>query len=98
MWKTFQKAGKPGWASIIPIYNIFVLLEITGLPTWMIILLFVPFVNAGLSVYVTYKLALSFGKGAGFTVGLIFLPFIFFPLLGFGSAQYQTNSAPAPLG
>ena len=87
-WKTFEKAGKPGWAAIIPIYNIIVLLEITGKPIWWIILFLIPFVNLIIAIIVDHALATSFGKGAGFTVGLIFLSFIFIPILGFGDATY----------
>ncbi len=87
-WKIYDKAGKPGWASIIPIYDTIVLLEIIGKPIWWLVLLFIPFVNIIFAIIIFNALAKSFGKGSGFTVGLIFLPFIFFPILGFGDAQY----------
>lgn len=96
MWKMFTKAGKPGWASIVPIYNIFVLIEITGKPLWWIVLLFVPFVNFVVAILINLALAERFGKGGGFAVGLILLPVIFVPILGFGSATYQP--APASAG
>ncbi|AFD05810.1 DUF5684 domain-containing protein [Solitalea canadensis] len=89
MWKVFSKAGKPGWASIIPIYNIIVLLEITGRPLWWIVLMLIPFVNIIVAIIVMIDLAKSFGKGTGFGIGLILLGFIFFPILGFGDATYQ---------
>jgi uncharacterized protein DUF5684 len=89
LWKTFVKAGKPGWASIIPIYNLVVLVEIAGKPTWWAILLFVPIVNLVVFVLVKMDLAKKFNKGPGFALGLILLPFIFYPILGFGDAQYQ---------
>ena len=89
-WRIFQKAGKPGWASIIPFYNIIVLLEIVGKPLlWFFIILFVPIANIIFSIWTLNLLSKSFGKSAGFTVGLIFLPFIFYPILGFGNAEYQ---------
>jgi uncharacterized protein DUF5684 len=88
MWATFAKAGKPGWASIIPIYNLIVLLEIAGKPIWWVILFLIPLVNFVISILVMIDLAKSFGKGAGFAVGLILLPFVFCPLLGFGDARY----------
>ena len=93
MWKIFAKAGKPGWAAIIPIYNIIVLLQIIGKPLWWIILLIIPFVNVIFSIWAWNLVAKSFGKSEGFTVGIIFLPFIFIPILGFGSAEYQGPSA-----
>lgn len=88
MWKIFTKAGKPGWAAIIPIYNIIILLEIVGKPVWWIVLFFIPIVNLVVAIMLTHQLSLSFGKDVGFTIGLIFLGFIFYPLLGFGDAQY----------
>ena len=89
MWKVFTKAGKPGWASIIPIYNIIVLLSIAGKPTWWFILLLIPIVNLVIAILMYVALAEKFGKGGGFAMGLVFLGFIFFPILGFGGAQYQ---------
>ena len=89
IWKIFTKAGKPGWASIIPIYNVIVLLEIIGKQVWWIVLFLIPFVNIIISIITTNEVSKSFGRGAGTTVGLIFLPFIFYPVLAFGSAQYQ---------
>jgi hypothetical protein len=89
MWKTFQKAGKPGWAAIVPIYNTIVILEIVGKPLWWIILLLIPFVNIVVGIMVIHLVSASFGKGAGMTVLLLLLPFIGWPMLGFGDAQYQ---------
>jgi hypothetical protein len=89
VWKVFVKAGKPGWASLIPIYNVIVLLEITGKPIWWIILFCIPFVNFIAALLVMIPLAEKFGKGAGFGIGLVFLSFVFFPILAFGDAQYR---------
>ena len=93
-WKIFTKAGKPGWAAIIPIYNFIVLLEIVGKPIWWILLLIIPLVNFIILIIVTHRLSLSFGQGLGTTILLIILPFIGYPMLGFGSATY-TGSPPA---
>ena len=95
MWKVFTKAGKPGWAAIVPIYNTIVLLEIVGKPTWWIILLLIPPVNIIVLLIVINELSKSFGRGVGTTLGLIFLGFIFWPILAFGSAQYQGGGAAA---
>lgn len=92
-WKVYVKANKPGWACIIPIYNIIVWLEITGRPIWWIILMFIPIVSIVVMIIVCIDLAKSFGKGGGYGIGIAFLPFIFLPMLGFGSAQYQGPSA-----
>jgi hypothetical protein len=89
MWKIFEKAGKPGWACIIPIYNIIVLLEIIGKPWWWLLLMIIPVVNIIFLIWATNLLSKSFGQGVGFTIGLIILPFIFLPLLGLGDYQYQ---------
>ncbi len=88
-WKIFTKAGKPGWAAIVPIYNIIVILEIVGKPVWWFILLLIPFVNFFVGIYVIHLLSKSFGKDIGMTLLLIFLGFIGFPMLGFGDAKYQ---------
>lgn len=88
MWMIYAKAGKPGWAAIIPIYNIIVLLEIVGKPWWWILLLLIPIVNIVIMIMMYNQLSKSFGKGAGFTVGIIFLSFIFLPILAFGDAKY----------
>jgi len=92
MWKIYTKAGQPGWAALIPIYNIYVLIEIAGKPGWWLILFLVPFVNIVIEILVLVGLANNFGKGGGFVLGLIFLPFIFYPILGFGSAEYIGQS------
>ncbi|MBA4031877.1 MAG: signal peptidase I [Planctomyces sp.] len=88
LWKIFTKAGKPGWAAIIPIYNYIVWLEIVGRPLWWVLLFFIPGVNFVVAVIATLDLVKSFGKGVGFAIGVIFLPFIFLPILGFGDAKY----------
>ena len=87
MWKVFTKAGKPGWAAIVPIYNIIVLLEIAGKPLWWFILLIIPGVNFIALLFVSLAIAARFGKGTGFGLGLWLLPFIFYPILGFGDSR-----------
>src|SRR5688500_9622493 len=79
-WKVYTKANEPGWASIVPIYNIVVLLKIVGKPIWWIVLLLIPLVNFVALILVMVSLAKSFGKSTGFAVGLIFLGFIFYPI------------------
>ena len=88
LWKIFTKAGKPGWAAIIPIYNAIVLLEIVGKPVWWILLLLIPFVNFFVGIYVMHLLSKAFGKDIVMTILLIFLPFIGYPMLAFGDATY----------
>ena len=88
MWKVFTKAGKPGWAAIVPIYNFIVILEIAGKPLWWFLLLLVPFVNFVVFFLLGINIAKAFGKGTGFGVGLTLLPFIFYPMLAFTDATY----------
>jgi hypothetical protein len=96
MWKVFTKAGQPGWASIIPIYNLYIWCKIVGRPWWWILLMLIPVVNFIILIILSIDLAKSFGKGAGFGIGLALLGIIFWPILGFGSAQYQGPAAGAP--
>lgn len=88
LWIVFTKAGKPGWAAIIPIYNAIVLLEIAGKPIWWVILLLIPCVNIFVAVLIFIDLAKSFGQSPAFGIGLWLLGFIFFPILAFGDAKY----------
>ena len=87
-WKVFEKAGKPGWAAIIPIYNLYVILEIAELPTWYLVLYFIPFANIYVQIYSSIELAKKFGEKVGFAIGLFLLPIIFWPILGFGKSEY----------
>lgn len=99
MWKIFTKAGKPGWAAIIPVYNLVVLYQIVGMnPLWLLVLvgMIIPFVNFiaaiaffVLTILVDIKLAKAFGKSGAFAVGLVFLPFIFQCILAFDKSEYQ---------
>ena len=89
LWKAFEKAGEPGWAAIIPIYNVIVWLRVAGKPWWWILLFLIPFVNIVLGFIVAIAIANNFGKGAGFGVGLALLGFIFYPILAWSDATYQ---------
>jgi len=89
MWKVFVKAGEPGWAAIVPIYNVIVLLKIAGKPAWWFILFIIPFVNLIIAFIVSISIAKAFGKGTGFGIGLALLGPIFYPVLGFSDARYQ---------
>lgn len=88
VWKAFTKAGRPGWAILIPVYNKIVMLQIAGRPIWWIILFFIPVVNIVVFIIVAIDIAKSFGKGTIFGIGLAFFPFIFFPVLGYGDSKY----------
>ena len=86
VWKVFTKAGQPGWGVLVPIYNTYLMTKIAQRPAWWLILMFIPFVNVIVHVVMSMDIAKHFGKGAGFGVGLAC--FIFYPILGFGGAQY----------
>jgi hypothetical protein len=88
LWKTFVKMGHPGWAGIIPVYNLVLMIQAIGKPIWWIVLLFIPCIGIIFAIIILIEFAARFGKGAGFGLGLAFLGFIFFPILGFGDAKY----------
>lgn len=89
IWKVFVKAGQPGWAILIPIYNLYVMTLIAKKPAWWLaIILLVPLVNIVFIIMLINAIAKNFGKDSGFTVGLIFLGIVFWPILGFGDAKY----------
>jgi ABC-type sulfate transport system permease subunit len=92
-WRIFTKAGKPGWACLIPIYGTIVLLEIVGKPTWWVLLILFPCTSIIYSIWLTNLLSKSFGKEEGFTIGLLLLPFVFYPILAFGNVEYVGPSA-----
>jgi hypothetical protein len=92
-WKIYEKGGQPGWAVLIPFYNIYVLLKLVGRPGWWLLLMFIPLVNLIVAIIVTNDLSKSFGQGVGFTLGLIFLTPIFLLLLGFGDFKYIGKGA-----
>ena len=88
-WKIYEKAGQKGWAALIPFYNIYILLKIVGKPGWwLLLIIFVPFLNIVLAIWMTNLLSKSFGKDVLFTLGLLFFGIIFYPILGFGDAKY----------
>jgi hypothetical protein len=90
VWKVYTKAGKPGWAALVPLYNLYVLFVIAGKPGWWLVLTFIPLVNIIVWIIAILALSKRFGKGGGFAAGLILLPFIFYPILGFGDSKYST--------
>jgi hypothetical protein len=92
LWKVFTKAGQPGWASLIPIYNLYVMLQIARKPVWWLIMFLIPCVGLIFCIMMWIEVCRKFQKGAGFAIGIIFLPFIFVPMLGFGDAQYDANA------
>lgn len=90
-WKIYTKAGYPGWAVFVPIYNLYIMVKIAGKPGWWMVLIFLPVVSIIILIVINIGIAQNFGKGVGYGLGLAFLPLIFVPMLGFGSAQYQAN-------
>ncbi|MFP6667149.1 MAG: DUF5684 domain-containing protein [Pirellulales bacterium] len=89
LWKAFAKAGHPGIACIVPIWNLIVMVQMAGKPVWWFLLLCIPVIGIVFGIIIAIGIAENFGKTAGFGIGLAFLGFIFWPILGFGDAQYQ---------
>jgi len=89
-WRIFEKAGQPGWACLIPIYSTIIMLKIIGKPWWWIFLLFIPLIinNIIFGIWATNMLSKSFGKDEGYTVGLLLLGIVFYPMLAFSDARY----------
>jgi len=91
MWKIYEKAGQPGWASIVPIYNIIIYIKIIKKPMWWIIMFLIPVVNYVFLIWSVNLLSKRFGKDVGFTIGLLLLGFVFYPILAFGDAKYEDD-------
>lgn len=101
-WIIFKKAGRPGWAAIVPIYNAVVQFQVAKMNPWLILLYLlaiIPIVGSivcvVLGIVVTAKLGTAFNKGAGFILGMILLPFIFYPILAFGGSTYDFDDEDA---
>ena len=96
-WKVFEKAGRPGWPAIVPIYNLVVMFELVGISPWLILLVLIPGLGSLalfiVMIFMNIKLAQAFGKSEGFAVGLILLPIVFVPILAFGSSRFTAVSA-----
>ena len=93
MWKAFEKAGEPGWAAIVPFYNLWVVIRISDNPWWWFVLYFVPIANIVAHFKVSIDVADRFGQGLGFGLGIAILGFVFWPLLGFGDYDYQGGAS-----
>lgn len=96
-WKVFTKAGQPGWAVLIPFYNMYIILKIVGRPGWWLLLYFIPLVNFVIAIIVAIDLAKAFGQGAVFGIVLLFLlGGIGYLVLGFGNFRYIGPVAAGP--
>jgi hypothetical protein len=91
IWKVFTKANQPGWAAIVPIYNIIIMLEVAKKPTWWVAMYFIPIANFVFMIMTLNGISKNFGKDEGFTVGMVLLGVVFWPILAFGNAQYVDN-------
>lgn len=100
LWKVFEKAGQPGWASIVPVYNLITLFKIAGKEWWSVFLVLIPIYNIVVLVQMWHAISLAFGKSTGFTVGLVLAGMVFVPILAFSDAEYKPGRLPnsnAPL-
>ena len=91
MWFLYEKANYPGWTSLIPIYNIYILIKIARKPAYWLFFLCIPYINIIFIIWLWNSIAKAFGKTEAFTVGIIFLGIIFIPILAFGSSKYDIN-------
>ena len=101
-WRIFEKAGQPGWAALIPIYNTIVMLKAAKLSPWLIfvfLLAIIPIVGiiiVGIfSIFITIKLGTAFNRGVGFIIGMLFLPIIFYPILAFDNSKWIPDAPKA---
>jgi hypothetical protein len=88
-WRLFEKAGRKGWEALITGHNTVEQFLIVGRPGWWYFLLLIPLANIVIEIMLIFDLAKVFGKDTGFGFGLLFLPFIFIPILALGDAEYQ---------
>lgn len=88
-WIVYQKAGQAGWKCLVPFYNMYILMEISGKPGWWMFLLLIPLVGVVILLFALLSLARKFRRSELFGVGLLFLPMIFFPVLAFGGSEYE---------
>lgn len=108
MWKVFVKAGREGWAALIPVYSGWVNAEIAGKPGWWALVGLggaIPFFGFAasigafvLSIIVAIELAKAFGKDPVFSLLLIFVPPVGYGILGFGKATYTKPVITGPTG
>lgn len=87
-WKIYVKAGEEGWKAIIPFYNVYIMYKMFWGNGWIFLLTLIPIVNVVVQIMLLHKMSKAFGHGVGFTLGLIFLPYIFFMILGFNGDEY----------
>ena len=95
-WRLFSKAGRPGWAILVPIYNLIVQFQVAKISPWLVLLYLlaiIPILGSivllALNIYVSIKTCQAFNKGTGFIIGYIFLGFIFMPILALGNSEYD---------
>jgi hypothetical protein len=92
-WRVYERAGEPGWAVLVPIFNIYILCKVARMSPWWMLAVIIPIVNIIFAFATSFGVAKRFGKGAGYGLGLALLPFIFWPLLAWGDAQPVAQTA-----
>lgn len=93
MWKVFERAGEPGWAVLVPIYNLYIMTRVARMSGWWVLAAFIPVVNIVFAFAVSNGIAKRFDKGTGFGIGLALLPFIFYPILAWGDGAAVPRTA-----
>lgn len=82
-----KKNGEESWKAFIPFYNTIVILKIVEKPIWVFVFILIPLINIFVIIWLIHLISLKFKKDASFTIGLVFLPFIFFPILAFDNSS-----------
>lgn len=93
IWKVFERAGEPGWAVLVPIYNLYVLTKVARVSGWWVLAMIVPFLGIVAAFVVAIGVAQRFGKSTGFGIGIALLPFLFYPMLAWGDGEASPSLA-----
>lgn len=93
LWLVFEKAGRSGWQALVPLYNLFVLVDILDRSDWWVLWLLIPVVGFVFWFLLCDDLANAFGYGTAMTLALFLVPVLALPWLGLGSHKF---SAPTP--
>jgi len=93
IWKVFERAGEPGWAVLVPFYNLYVLTKVAQVSGWWVLAMFIPFLGIVAAFVIAIGVAKRFGKSSGFGIGIALLPFLFYPMLAWGDGEASPSLA-----
>jgi len=96
-WKLYEKAGRKGWETLIPYYNLYVFLLIVKKPKWWMALLFFPFLNVFIYMLMLVELVKCFNKFSLWQQFLaVIVPIVYLPYLGFQNDDVYIDPANRP--